>query len=214
MCLPSSAITFKTWVDLLYHGVPVGGASMEATPTLPPTTSSTSRRRNTRPWSFVKESISSDFLRKERIRRHRERVQRKKLRRKNRVKERKRRRRGRKGAFERYWEWRRRQPRGAEEQPARGTVVASGARALSWAWGGGAMLLGRVPLLGLYSRAPHEVWFPCDAIGLAGLYSVRLATDVSTAPVIASSQWFTVSRGGSSLSLSSTTYPISSQSQS
>lgn len=77
-------------------------------------------------------------------------------------------------------------------QPPRGTLVSSGARAGSSAWGGRAMRLERILLPGLYARGSHKVSFLCDSIGPAGFYSVRLITNVSSSPVIASSEWFTV----------------------
>ncbi|XP_045585383.2 uncharacterized protein gogo isoform X2 [Procambarus clarkii] len=191
-CMPKSPIMFKTFVDLLYHGVPVGGTSTEAPPTTTPTTTPSWRQHGNKPWSFLKRKRSHRVPGSQKNMGGRKPGKDGRLGRKHR-RTRKRKRRGRKDAYERYWEWIRRQRRAVvEDIPARGSVVSTGARAVSWAWGGEAVVLGRVRLWDLYNLPVHELRFPCEAIGPAGLYSVRLATDVHTSPVIAASKWFTV----------------------
>ncbi|XP_064089681.1 uncharacterized protein LOC135203711 [Macrobrachium nipponense] len=72
-------------------------------------------------------------------------------------------------------------------------MVSSGFRGKGWAWGGNAVVLGRVPLQdNLYSFQSRDVKFPCSDIGPAGIYSVRLVTDIYTNSVITNSEWFMV----------------------
>lgn len=129
LCLPTSPIRFKTWVELLYHGVPVESRHQVLTPSpltpAPTVNSSSSVRPNLRhPWSFIKPpgtSIGAD-LRKLRKKRNRElvknkRKEKRKSRRESKVNERKkRRRRGKMDAYEMYWRWRRRRSRRAIRQ--------------------------------------------------------------------------------------------------
>lgn len=66
-----------------------------------------------------------------------------------------------------------------------------------WPWevsSSGFQIAQRVPVEGsLYSRAVHEIRFSCEVVGPAGLYSVRVVSDVFSRPIIAQSSKFPVS---------------------
>ncbi|XP_063600628.1 uncharacterized protein LOC134776802 [Penaeus indicus] len=211
ICLPQSPIHFKVWVDLLYHGVPVAGPDPYSPPTTATPPGSGKHGKNRGAWTPLDDDRLRRALRKGRNRMNgqdrKEGWSRRKFtwrmkkqrRRKNRIAGvvRPDSRRGETqdneaGAEEETEEALARAKRMMGVQPPKGTLVSSGARAGSSAWGGRAMRLERIQLPGLYARGSHKVSFLCDSIGPAGLYSVRLITNVSSSPVIASSEWFTV----------------------
>ena len=80
-------------------------------------------------------------------------------------------------------------------RPSIGDVVEATSQEPTFAWGGNATIQGVKQMLGLYSNDNHTIAFPCDALGPAGYYSVRLvAPELTTesARLIVSSLWFKV----------------------
>lgn len=211
ICLPQSPVHFKVWVDLLYHGVPVAGPDLNPQPTTATPPGSGRRGKNRGGWTPLDDDRLRRALRKARNRTSAHDRKEGKSRRKFTWRMKKQRRRKNRLAGVARPDARQGETQdrdGGEEgeaeealarvkrmmgaQPPRGTLVSSGARAGSSAWGGRAMRLERILLPALYARGSHRVSFLCDSIGPAGLYSVRLITNVSSSPVIASSEWFTV----------------------
>ncbi|ROT70904.1 hypothetical protein C7M84_010800 [Penaeus vannamei] len=211
ICLPQSPVHFKVWVDLLYHGVPVAGPDLNPQPTTATPPGSGRRGKHRGGWTPLDDDRLRRALRKARNRTSAHDRKEGKSRRKFTWRMKKQRRRKNRLAGVARPDARQGETQdrdGGEEgeaeealarvkrmmgaQPPRGTLVSSGARAGSSAWGGRAMRLERILLPALYARGSHRVSFLCDSIGPAGLYSVRLITNVSSSPVIASSEWFTV----------------------
>ncbi|XP_050710530.1 uncharacterized protein LOC126995213 [Eriocheir sinensis] len=79
--------------------------------------------------------------------------------------------------------------------PSVGDIVEATSREPTFAWGGNATVQGVQQGPGLYSIDNHTVSFPCDSLGPAGYYSVRLIAPglvTESARLIASSLWFKV----------------------
>ncbi|RXG61551.1 hypothetical protein Avbf_14989 [Armadillidium vulgare] len=65
-----------------------------------------------------------------------------------------------------------------------------------WSWessSSGIRVAQRVPVVGgLYSRPVHDIRFNCEMVGPAGVYSVRVVSDINSSPIIAQSLTFLV----------------------